>query len=603
MSVEFGTKVLVAAIMAVAIASVLYFRREEAQKHSKNQRYNDLIYGGLLPMYLTIFLLLTLIGSGGRGVAELTLSWGVGMLLHIAIYDLLLLPLLPLLRRHISAMACAMLWLVPNFLYLMQSVELREPLWVLSVPGKWLWLAWGVWVTGFVLVLAWKIVAHLLFRRRILRSARTVTDPEILAIWQQEVADARMKGYLATPVISSQVETPLSIGLYRRTIRVVLPHGNYTPQELQLIFRHELVHIGRDDAWSKFSLVFCTAANWFNPLMWVAMEKSADDLELSCDETVLLTEDEAARQQYARLLLKTAGDQRGFTTCLSASAQALRYRLSRVVQPERRSSGAAVVGLTFFLLCVTYGYVAFSYGDGTGAQLIYQGQDPQATTLSYMTREDDPFHATLICRDEAGLGAYLSGLSMQHITGNYSFSPQEGERQMVLLFDTPRGRVGAAVTEHHILLTYFYDDGRQEAYYLPQGLDWQRMDQYIYTCPAATAVLAGEGVAYEMEVGATLQRLTENGETVYQTEDEPGGIYGCEKPRQARLEFSVAPEGSYTVEGVSWDGSRTLLHETLQGDETFSLPNESARYTVTGRFPSPDGGTYEAQFGFEVQYA
>ena len=65
----------------------------------------------------------------------------------------------------------------------------------------------------------------------------------------------------------------------------------------------------------------------------------------------------------------------------------------------------------------------------------------------------------------------------------------------------------------------------------------------------------------------------------------------------------MAPEGSYTVEGVSWDGSRTLLHETLQGDETFSLPNESARYTVTGRFSAPNGGTYEAQFGFEVQYA
>ena len=596
---ELTIHLIFAAAMAIALAAGIKWEKET----DKGQRYTPWLAGWLMPTYLLGMLLVTLLVNGGQGAAELTLDWGVGMLLHIAVYNLLLLPLLPLLRRYISAGACAMLWLVPNYLYLMQSVKIREPLWVFSVPGKWLWLAWGVWVAGFVLVMVWKIVAHLLFRRKVLRHAQSVTDPEILAVWQQEVADARMKGYLATPVISSQVKTPLSIGLYRRTIRVVLPHRSYTPRELQLIFRHELIHIGRDDAWSKFFLVFCTAANWFNPLMWVAMRKSADDLELSCDETLLLTEDEAARQQYARLLLKTAGDERGFTTCLSASAQALRYRLSRVVQPSRRRSGAAVVGLTFFLLCMTYGYVAVSYGDGTGDQLIYQGQDPQATTLSYMTREDDPFRSTLICRDEAGLEAYLSGLSMQHITGNYSFSPQEGERQMVLLFDTPRGRVGAAMTEHHILLTYFYDDGRQASYYLPQGLDWQRMDQYIYTCPAATAVLAGEGVAYEMEVGSTLQRMTENGETVYQTEDEPGGIYGCEKPRQARLEFSVTPEGSYTVEGVSWDGSRTLLHETLQGDETFSLPNESARYTVTARFPAPDGGTYEAQFGFEVQYA
>ena len=75
------------------------------------------------------------------------------------------------------------------------------------------------------------------------------------------------------------------------------------------------------DAWGKFFLAFCTAICWFNPLMWVAMRKSADDLELSCDEAVTAELDEAGRRRYASLLLDTVGDERGFTKIGRASCR------------------------------------------------------------------------------------------------------------------------------------------------------------------------------------------------------------------------------------------------------------------------------------------
>ena len=43
--------------------------------------------------------------------------------------------------------------------------------------------------------------------------------------------------------------------------------------------------------------------------------------------------------RYSELILSTAGDERGFTTCLSASAKSLRYRLSRVMRPQKRLPG------------------------------------------------------------------------------------------------------------------------------------------------------------------------------------------------------------------------------------------------------------------------
>ena len=81
--------------------------------------------------------------------------------------------------------------------------------------------------------------------------------------------------------------------------RVVLPLRAYTPDELHLIFRHEMIHICRGDSVSKFFLTFCTALCWFNPLMWRAMRNSAEDMELSCDESVLQEADSATRRESA----------------------------------------------------------------------------------------------------------------------------------------------------------------------------------------------------------------------------------------------------------------------------------------------------------------
>ena len=83
-------------------------------------------------------------------------------------------------------------------------------------------------------------------------------------------------------------------------------------------------------------------------------------MELSCDETVLLGADDRVRREYAGILLNNAKDQRGFTTCLSASANAMRYRLKHIAKPSRRRSGALAVGLLFFVLSMTSGYVALA---------------------------------------------------------------------------------------------------------------------------------------------------------------------------------------------------------------------------------------------------
>ena len=601
MSERFLLKGLFALIYSGGFAFCMCRRDEdERRRESGTQRYLPYIPGTLLPSAVAAIAVFALVFFDLETAARLTVSFCFGVFLHICLYYLLLMPALPFLRRRISARACAAMWMIPNYLYLTQLnyMELSRPLWVVEAPSALVWTLLAVWLAGFLGVLAWKIAAHLIFRARILRAAVPVTDPAALEVWRREVEDARFRKDGFRLVVSPAVRTPLSVGLFRRSVRVVLPERDYTPEELSLIFRHELIHIGREDAWSKFFLVFCAAMCWFNPLMWTAMEKSAEDLELSCDETVLLEAGDGVKRQYAGLLLRTAGDERGFTTCLSASASALRYRLRSVVETREKRSGALAVGLTIFLLCMSCGYVALAYGEGTGAELVCRSQDPAQCSFRSVWSGDSG--AILACTDEAALRRWLSSLRMERVTGNYSFEP-EG-RSLFLLFDTPEGSMSVNLSDEFAKLVPLYGKRRAEYYYLPGGAGWEALEACFLECPALTVRMTGPeepppGV--EFQAGLWRLRAVGRGETLYETDgwESPNGIYGC-AARRAELSFSLPLIGDCVVETIPLEGGKRRA-AALDG-LSLSLPEEPSRYIVRGRFLGRDGGLYEAEFRFEV---
>lgn len=249
-------------------------------------------------------------------------------------------------------------------------------------------------------------------------------------------------------------------------MRVLLPERSYTSEELTLVLRHELVHICREDSSNKFFLVFCKALCWFHPLMWLAMEKSAEDLELSCDETVLLGADSGTRKQYAQLLLQTAGDGRGFTTCLSASASSLRYRLKQIVKPRKVSTGAIAVFLAFTVLCMSFGYVTLSFDAGTCAQAVFGDAQPELTGVFFHGEK-----AQLTAEwAEKALLEYLAGLPVSYLPGNF-LQEEEGQALTVLCREEDHSY---AVTIHENTLSVRPLNGKAEekTYYLGAEVDW-----------------------------------------------------------------------------------------------------------------------------------
>ena len=155
--------------------------------------------------------------------------------------------------------------------------------------------------------------------------------------------------------------------------------------------------------------------------MWLARRRSADDLELSCDETVLHSMDGDCRRPYAELLLRTAGDQRGFTTCLSASAGALRYRLRQVMNPCKRTGGLVVTAVAFTLLLTTMGNITVGYLPERCSTLLLDGAAADTITVedAYTLTDSgiDKIHYRVT--DETALWNYLSRHEAYRMTLNW----------------------------------------------------------------------------------------------------------------------------------------------------------------------------------------
>ena len=608
MSQEVFFRGLFSGVMSLVFAWAVFSRQDEEKTgitEFEIQRYRPYISGALLPMFLAAITILASFFYGIPGAARLTLSTSFEIFLTICLYYPVLLLIMPLLRKHISARACAMLWLLPNYLYILAQsyMELPSPLLVIPLKGNWAWILFGLWFAGFVSILLWKVGEHLLFRYQILKGSSTITDQRILRIWKDLLTDAGFKKPRFKLVLSPAASTPLSIGLFKRTTRVVLPDRLYSDQELKLILHHELVHIGREDAWSKFFMIFCAAMCWFNPLMWIAMRKSADDMELSCDETVLLNADDATRKQYALLLLDTAADERGFTTCLSANANAMRYRLKSATKPGKRHSGALIVGAAFFLLAMSSGYVALAYDGDSGSEVLYQAGAPSEYVIRNITRSDDPFNTKFEFSNEPAFHGYLAGLTCYDLTGSYSYS--DSERYYTYNLETPKGTEVFVLYDEIIKVVRFHEENTDaEYYYVPGGLDWEYIDSIIVPQPACNVQLYELNDQYGRDLSTYVNFLwkIEDGErTLLQEgsypEGEYHGIFGYE-PHTAVFSFSHELAAPFSVLVESWDHSESYMVHP----ENFAmeLPDHPAHYTVFAAFQNDDGTMYEAEFWFSI---
>ena len=299
-----------------------------------------------------------------------------------------------------------------------------------------------------------------------------ITEMELVSQFRCNGSDGYLAGYcwnwkkegVNDPSVHDIKIGDFEISWNLKNTTTYLPERGFTDEEAELIFAHELHHIRRRDTHMKFFLRFCCAFGWIHPLVWVAVRKAEDDLELSCDEIVLKDADKDKRRRYAELLLSIAGDSRGYSTCLSASAKSLRYRLRAALPVKNKRKGVLLLFLIMIVCGLCTGRLALSTNRGTLSELA----GPDTAEISNADFQSGRYADPHGIKDVELLSQYLSDLQVERIYTGYENDSSEGG----LTGEFATAKRSFVLSGNYLHITDIVS-GETEKYYIRIAPDWE----------------------------------------------------------------------------------------------------------------------------------
>lgn len=155
--------------------------------------------------------------------------------------------------------------------------------------------------------------------------------------------------------LSEKISSPAVYGILRP--KIVLP-ASYKDRDIELVIQHEKAHIrGLDNLWRVIAFLV-VAVHWFNPFSWIFLKAFLADLELSCDERVLVKLGADRSKEYASALLEC---KQGATVFASAFGGArIRTRIENILSFRKLTwislvAFIALISVIFYVLLTNAG--------------------------------------------------------------------------------------------------------------------------------------------------------------------------------------------------------------------------------------------------------
>ena len=192
----------------------------------------------------------------------------------------------------------------------------------------------------------------------------------------------KMKMKKIPPLIASRsAPTPMAIGFLNPAI--VLAPELLEHENLDLILKHELIHLKQKDLWKKVLLSAAQTIHWFNPFVWLMNNQAENDIEMACDQRLLKGQSKEVRAVYGRMIVDVIRQTRLPMTVFStrfSSGKPLKKRIQALFDSSRKKKGTLI--LTVILLSTGIGSMLVACGVQT------QPQEPEERLLQ-INRNDE----------------------------------------------------------------------------------------------------------------------------------------------------------------------------------------------------------------------
>lgn len=143
--------------------------------------------------------------------------------------------------------------------------------------------------------------------------------------------------------LSDKIRSPAVYGVIKP--KILLP-PSYEDKDMVLL--HENMHIRRADNLWRMLAVLVVAVHWFNPLCWVFLKLFLTDMELSCDECVLVKLGHARAKEYALSLLESGESATIFASAFGGAK--MRTRIENILSFKKMTRLSLFVFLAWLFV-------------------------------------------------------------------------------------------------------------------------------------------------------------------------------------------------------------------------------------------------------------
>lgn len=228
-----------------------------------------------------------------------------------------------------------------------------------------------VWSAGMLLILLYHGIGYWFFKKSALRfsvPAGHTHAAELLNEAKEELGISRGVRLL----ICKKSKSPMITGFFIPLL--LLPDLDYSDSDLNLILKHELIHLRRRDIWYKLLMACAVAVHWFNPLIYLMAAISNRDIEMACDSELVGDSDSAFRKQYSEMILSAIdkGNQRRatFSTYFYGGEKTMKKRFINIFDAGKKRKGIAALCTVVVIACIAGTSMAYSAGGHTaGAEI------------------------------------------------------------------------------------------------------------------------------------------------------------------------------------------------------------------------------------------
>ncbi len=200
-------------------------------------------------------------------------------------------------------------------------------------------IVFAVWFAGVTVFLGYYILLHMKLNSKMKQQRQLCEETAILEKVKQYAQETGLRKLPKVYNMDGSYGSPFSTGVIRKSI--YLPELPYIEKDLDYILKHELIHCKNHDVLLKFFILAANAVHWFNPLVWMMRGLVNQDMELICDEAVLLEATKEECRDYSEIIMSHITAEQTKHSALSTSyiqgTRFIKYRFQNIFAGHKKN--------------------------------------------------------------------------------------------------------------------------------------------------------------------------------------------------------------------------------------------------------------------------